>query len=173
MKRPIRKSTRTPLWCIVVLSGIMMVGIWTGSASSEDGVNSPGRKISNSDDDLAVQDIVCGSAQDSKICRLGICVRRVNPTELQRFGVSLQPGLVVTVIKPESPLADAGIEPKDILLEIEGEPLDGPETLSRMVRLVGSESRVYIISAVDHRRGRIGFLHFTLTGNRRCDEGRP
>ena len=70
-------------------------------------------------------------------------------------------------------LVSAGVELKDILLEVEGEPIEGHHGLSRLMRPAESGRRVFIILAIVHRRGRIGFLRFTLTGNRCCDEGRP
>jgi S1-C subfamily serine protease len=88
-------------------------------------------------------------------------------------GFPYQPGLVVTAMRPESPLVKAGVEPRDILLEVEGEPLDGANALSRVMSLEESKRRVHILLAIDHRRGRIGFLRVALTNGRFCNEERP
>jgi hypothetical protein len=74
---------------------------------------------------------------------------------------------------PENPLGEAGVELRDILLEVEGGSLDGPNTLSRLMSLEESKRRVLILLAIDHRRGKIGFLRAALTGDRFCSEERP
>jgi S1-C subfamily serine protease len=76
-------------------------------------------------------------------------------------------------MRPKSPLVKAGVELRDILLEVEGEPLDGPNALSKLMSLEESKRQVLILLAIDHRRGKIGFLHVTLTGERFCGEERP
>jgi membrane-associated protease RseP (regulator of RpoE activity) len=173
MKPRNRKPTLASLLSVTVFSVVVTCATWAEPVFPDNGVNETNGKAFLSADDVVAENTACGGAQGSIICRLGICVRPVTSAELRGFGVPSQPGLVVTAMRPKSPLVKAGVELRDILLEVEGEPLDGPNALSKLMSLEESKRQVLILLAIDHRRGKIGFLHVTLTGERFCGEERP
>jgi S1-C subfamily serine protease len=63
------------------------------------------------------------------------------PTAGRSLGISAEPtqvggrtGMKVTVVRPNSPAAAAGIEPDDVIVAANGVPITGADTLSAMLR---------------------------------------
>jgi serine protease Do len=65
---------------------------------------------------------------------LGIGVRDVDPDSAKKFNLKEVRGTEVTSVADESPAAKAGLKPGDVILEFNGQPIEGGEQLSRMVR---------------------------------------
>jgi len=60
---------------------------------------------------------------------LGILYAPLNPAIASQLGAPVNEGAVIREVVPDSPAADAGIEPGDIVIEINGEPLEGESDL--------------------------------------------
>jgi len=60
---------------------------------------------------------------------LGVIVGPVPPDLGQVFKLKPGAGVLVTAITPESPAARAGVEPGDIISEVDGKSVDGVEHL--------------------------------------------
>jgi serine protease Do len=65
---------------------------------------------------------------------LGIGVRDIDPDSAKRFNLKEVRGTEVTSVTDDSPAAKAGLKPGDVILEFNGQPIEGGEQLSRMVR---------------------------------------
>ena len=61
-------------------------------------------------------------ASEQKL-RLGMLVKEITPELETNFGLSEKKGLVVVQVENDSPAADAGIRPGDIILEIDQQPV--------------------------------------------------
>jgi serine protease Do len=61
---------------------------------------------------------------------LGVAVQSVDADMAKAFGLHQGGGALVSEVTPGSPAAKAGIERGDIILEMNGQPVDGPENLS-------------------------------------------
>ncbi len=64
---------------------------------------------------------------------LGVNVRRADPASIDRL--SVLSAIVIAGIAPQSPAAAADLRPGDILLKVEGHPVDGPGPLQAMIEV--------------------------------------
>lgn len=65
---------------------------------------------------------------------LGIGVRDIDPDSAKRFNLKEVRGSEVTSVTDDSPAAKAGVRTGDVILEFNGQPIEGGEQLSRLVR---------------------------------------
>lgn len=93
--------------------------------------------------------------------RLGAEVRAVTPQETQQFGLEPQEGVTITSVDRKGPLGEAGFEPGDIILEVEGQPVDGVDSFIEIVNSLESGQEVTLL-AVDHRSGQSGYLQVVV-----------
>ena len=77
----------------------------------------------------------------------GMAGQAVDASLAEAFDLTLPQGVVVTELHPLSPLAQAGLAPGDVILSLDGEPLNSPpEMVFRMAaRGVGAEARLGIL----------------------------
>jgi serine protease Do len=64
---------------------------------------------------------------------LGIGVRDIDPDSSKKFNLKEVRGTEVTSVTEESPAAKAGVRQGDVILEFNGQPIEGGEQLSRLV----------------------------------------
>lgn len=64
---------------------------------------------------------------------LGIGVRDIDPDSAKKFNLKEVRGAEVTNVAEDSPAAKAGFKPGDVILEFNGQPIEGGEQLSRLV----------------------------------------
>jgi serine protease Do len=65
---------------------------------------------------------------------LGVGVRDIDSDSMKKFNLKEMRGAEVTSVSEESPAAKAGLKAGDVILEFNGQPIEGQEQLSRMVR---------------------------------------
>jgi hypothetical protein len=65
--------------------------------------------------------------------QLGVVVERVSSAIADQLGLGTDEGLVITDVKPSSPAERAGLRKHDILLQVNGKALSGPDELRRDV----------------------------------------
>jgi serine protease Do len=111
-------------------------------------------RVANSDD---AAKLMSAKLED----RLGIAVRPVTAKEESKFGLEPDQGVAVSQIKPDSPLAKAGLESADFILQINGSDVKGVEGFDRMVESL-PEHQQAVILAMDHRTGQTGYLQVDL-----------
>ena len=61
---------------------------------------------------------------------LGVAIQSVDPDMAKQFGLSQGGGALVGDVVPDSPAAKAGIQRGDVILELDGQPVSGPDELS-------------------------------------------
>lgn len=103
-----------------------------------------------------LQKMIKEQASSVKGC-LGVDVRPVNSKEVERYGLNSQQGVVLIRVHPDSPLAGFGFEVNDMILEINGQPIDGLEGFVDLVSTIRPQQRI-ILLGLDHRSGRIGYV---------------
>jgi serine protease Do len=64
---------------------------------------------------------------------LGIGVKDIDPDSAKKFNLKEVRGTEVTSVTEDSPAAKAGVRQGDVILEFNGQPIEGGEQLSRMV----------------------------------------
>ncbi len=64
---------------------------------------------------------------------LGIRYGSVNPAIAQQLGVQATEGVVVGQIQPGSPAATAGLQPRDVITEVDGQTLKGDSALAEVI----------------------------------------
>jgi len=87
--------------------------------------------------------------------RLGIMIQDVTPDLSEALDLSLERGAVVTQVEPDSPAERAGLAPGDVIVEFNGDPVDGSADLRNKVGLVRLGANVEIAYFRDGRRNEV------------------
>ncbi|MDH7500102.1 MAG: PDZ domain-containing protein, partial [candidate division NC10 bacterium] len=93
--------------------------------------------------------------------RLGIHARPLSAREAERYGLSAQQGILIVWIDPRGPLGEVGLEVGDVLLEIEGQPIESWESFLEMVRSLHPNQQTTFL-AMDHRSGNTGYVRVVV-----------
>ena len=64
---------------------------------------------------------------------MGIGYIQLTPAIAAQLGISTREGVVVTMIEPNSPAAQAGLQQRDVITAIDGQPLKEESSLSRVI----------------------------------------
>jgi S1-C subfamily serine protease len=64
---------------------------------------------------------------------LGVATRPLTPAEKGRLGITANEGVVVAEVVPNTPAAQAGLRPDDVITAIDGKPITSPADLREMV----------------------------------------
>ncbi len=64
---------------------------------------------------------------------LGVGIQPMTPELAKKFGVTENEGVLVNEVFEKDPAASAGIKPGDIIVKIDGSPVDSPNKLSRLI----------------------------------------
>ncbi|MDX1675069.1 MAG: PDZ domain-containing protein, partial [Longimicrobiales bacterium] len=68
--------------------------------------------------------------------RIGVFIQNVTEAQAELYGLDAIRGAYVTEVQPDGPAADAGIEPEDIIVSLNGEPIESSTHLTtRLARL--------------------------------------
>jgi serine protease Do len=76
---------------------------------------------------------------------LGVAIQSVDADMAKAFGLSQGGGALVAEVTPGSPAAKAGIERGDIILELNGKPVNEPDDLSLHIAQTAPGSTVHLI----------------------------
>jgi S1-C subfamily serine protease len=90
--------------------------------------------------------------------RPGVEVRPVTDREAEHYGMDAPQGVAVTEVDPKGALGQAGLEVHDLLLAMEGQPIEGVDGL---VAALKPHQRVTVL-ALDHRSGETGSVQAVL-----------
>ena len=107
-----------------------------------------------------LQEIINRQASSFKR-RLGVDVRPVSSKETERHGLDSRQGLVIISLHPDSPLAHIGFEVKDMILEINGRPIDSLEGFADLIEALRPEQQI-IMLGLDHRSSRSGYVQVVV-----------
>ncbi len=87
--------------------------------------------------------------------RLGAEVRPPTPKEVEKYGLEPNQDVVVTHVDSKGPLGQAGFEIGDMILAINGQPIEGVDSYVELVGSLKPNQKVTIL-ALDHRTGNTG-----------------
>ncbi|NLW34112.1 Do family serine endopeptidase [Syntrophorhabdus aromaticivorans] len=89
--------------------------------------------------------------------RLGVEVRALTQKEAGRRGLGSAQGVLITWVEPKGPLGRVGFEAGDMILEVNGQAVSGPENFIELVALLKPKQQVTLL-AVDHSSGSSGYV---------------
>ncbi len=93
--------------------------------------------------------------------RLGVEARSPNSTEVNKYGLNPNQGVVITWEDPKGPLREAGFEIGDMILAINNQPIDSMEGFVNLVSLLKPKDKIAIL-ALDHRTGNTGTVQVVV-----------
>jgi serine protease Do len=78
---------------------------------------------------------------------LGVGIQPLTPDLAKKFGVTESEGVLVNEVFEKDPAAAAGIKPGDIIVKIDGQAVDSPNKLSRLIGALtpGATARVEVV----------------------------
>jgi len=89
--------------------------------------------------------------------RLGIEVRPATPEEAKKYGLEAGQGVEVLKVNLKGPLGKAGLEPGDIIIQVNTQTVGNPEELGAAVAALQPNQKVAFL-VVDHRTGEAGYI---------------
>jgi serine protease Do len=92
---------------------------------------------------------------------LGVEVRPVTTKEAERYGLELHQGVTITHVAPDSAMGKAGFEVRDVLLAIDGQPIESTESLVTLTAALKPQQRITVL-ALDHRSGNTGDVQVVI-----------
>jgi len=108
--------------------------------------------------------VTIGNPQDATIMlatslrdRFGAEARLVTAREAEKFNLDSQQGVVVVWLDPVGPLAEVGFEAGDIILEINGQAIEGEERFLDLVKSLKPHQLITFL-ALDRRSGHTGYV---------------
>ena len=81
--------------------------------------------------------------------------------EAAQYGLKANEGVKVVKVAPKSPLGQAGFEPDDLILGINGQPVGGVESFYQVASGLKPGQEVVLL-ALDHRTGQSGEVKVTV-----------
>ncbi len=93
--------------------------------------------------------------------RLGVTARPITPKEAEKYGLQSNQGVAIATVEPKGPLGEAGFEVGDIILGIDGQPIQGMEGFVGLVNSLKPHQKIALI-ALDHRTGNAGSVEATV-----------
>ena len=87
--------------------------------------------------------------------KLGMSLQNITPEIASKFGLDEATGVLVTIVQPGSPAAEAGLTAGDVILEVEQEKVSGAQEFSdRVKKLSPGEAALLLVL----RKGNTLFL---------------
>jgi serine protease Do len=86
---------------------------------------------------------------------LGAEVRPPTPKEVEQYGLNEKQGVVITRLEAKGPLAKAGFEVGDMILAVEGQPVEGTGDFIGLISALPPGKRASL-TALDHKTGNTG-----------------
>ena len=83
---------------------------------------------------------------------LGVTLATVNPVIAQRFGLDVEEGVLITNVLNGTPADQAGIEPRDVAINFNGEILTSSNEFIHLIRTspIGEELQITIVREGEH-----------------------
>lgn len=93
--------------------------------------------------------------------RLGVTIRPITPKEDEKYGIEPGEGVAIATVSPKGPFGQAGLEPKDFILQLNGEAVKGTEGFADIMSSLPAKQPLVVL-ALDHRSGQSGYVQVTL-----------
>ncbi len=102
---------------------------------------------------------------------LGVTISDLTPDMIEGLGLDIERGAVVSEVVAGSPAERAGLQPGDIIVEFDGQAIDGSSDLRNTVGLVRVESTVPLVYLRDGQRRSVDVTIVKSTGVALAAEG--
>jgi len=89
--------------------------------------------------------------------RFGAVVRPLTSQESEKYGLDPQQGVAIRALDPKGPLAAAGFEVGDIILQVNDQAVSGLEGFVNLISALPHHQKVALM-AIDHRSGQSGYV---------------
>ena len=89
--------------------------------------------------------------------RLGVEVRPATSQEAEKYGLQPQQGVVIESLDPKGALGKIGFEKGDMILEINGQPIESVEDFANPVSTARPGQKIALL-ALDHNSGSSGYV---------------
>jgi len=93
--------------------------------------------------------------------RLGAEFRPVTAREAKSYGLDLQEGVALLRIDSDGPLANVGFEVGDIILQVNGQNVEGVQSFVDLVGSISSNGLITLL-ALDHNTGQKGYVQIII-----------
>ncbi len=93
--------------------------------------------------------------------RLGVVVRPVTEKETQEYGMQGSKGVAIKLLTPDGILGKAGFEVNDIILAINGQPVNDVQSFVDIVESLKPHEWVQFL-VLDHRTGQTGYIRVMI-----------
>ena len=93
--------------------------------------------------------------------RLGVEVRPPNSSEVSKYGINPNQGVVIIWVDAKGPLKEAGFEVGDVILAINNQPIESMESFVNLVSILQPKQNISIL-VLDHRTGNTGMIQVTV-----------
>ncbi|MDR0339143.1 MAG: DegQ family serine endoprotease [Desulfovibrio sp.] len=91
---------------------------------------------------------------------LGLKVRPIAPDDVRRFNLNSNSGLLITGISPDSPAADAGLQPGDVVLAVNKQPVNSAAELADKIAATSKQRGAVLLHI--SRQGQVFFRAIEL-----------
>jgi serine protease Do len=75
----------------------------------------------------------------------GLALREVRPEDRERLGLKKGEGVAVADVQPDSPAADAGVQPGDVILQVNQTPVSSPDDVKEQVAKVTGDKPLLLL----------------------------
>jgi serine protease Do len=93
--------------------------------------------------------------------RLGVTLRPITPKEDEKYGIDPGEGVALATVNPKGLFGQAGLEPKDCILQVNGQTIKGVEGFDELMSSLPAKQPLVVL-ALDHRNGQSGYVQMTL-----------
>jgi serine protease Do len=93
--------------------------------------------------------------------RLGAEVRQLTQKEAEKYRMNVNDCVVITSVEQKGPLAKAGFEVGDVILEVNGQAVGSADNFVQLVALLRPNQRITLL-ALDHSTGNTGYVTVTV-----------
>jgi serine protease Do len=89
--------------------------------------------------------------------KLGVEVKEISVMEARRRRLESREGVILTQVDPRGPASRAGLEPGDIIYQMNNQTIRGLKDYNRILQQVPRDEEVLLLVR-DARTGEVGFL---------------
>ncbi|MCG6917949.1 MAG: DegQ family serine endoprotease [Deltaproteobacteria bacterium] len=93
--------------------------------------------------------------------RLGVVIRPVTDKETQEYGLDEGEGVAIESLEKGGLLAEAGFEVGDVILQINGQPVEGVDGFVAIVNQLRHNQKI-VLFALDQRTGQTGYVQVKI-----------
>jgi serine protease Do len=126
---------------------VVWLGLLVAGALATQAAQTPRAVVAVAPQQAAAPQVLTLGGQSSAAPRgyLGIGVAEITPDSAKELKLAEVRGVEITRVEEDSPAAKAGLKPNDVVLEYNGQRVEGTEQLTRMVRETPPGRQVQIV----------------------------